>query len=40
MPLEEAKGQIEQYLTEQNRHVETEAFVTTLKAKAKIDILM
>jgi peptidyl-prolyl cis-trans isomerase C len=40
VPLEEAKPQIEQYLTGQNRQVQTEAFVNTLKAKAKIDILM
>jgi peptidyl-prolyl cis-trans isomerase C len=40
VPLEEAKGQIEQYLTDQNRQAQTEAFVNTLKAKAKIDILM
>jgi peptidyl-prolyl cis-trans isomerase C len=40
VPLEEAKPQIEQYLSGQNRQTETEAFVNTLKAKAKIDILM
>ena len=40
VPLEEAKGQIEQYLTDQNRQAQTEAFVNTLKAKAKIEILM
>jgi Parvulin-like peptidyl-prolyl isomerase len=40
VPLEEAKVQIEQYLTDQNRQAQTEAFVNTLKAKAKIDILM
>jgi len=40
VPLEEAKTQIEQYLTEQNRHAETELFVNALKAKAKIEILM
>ena len=40
VPIDEAKGQIEQYLTEQSRQTETEAFVSTLKAKAKIDILM
>jgi peptidyl-prolyl cis-trans isomerase C len=38
--IEEAKPQIEQYLTGQNRQAQTEAFVNTLKAKAKIDILM
>lgn len=40
VPLEEAKAQIEQYLTGQNRQAQTEAFVNSLKAKAKIDILM
>jgi len=40
VPLEEAKPQIEQYLTEQNRHTETETFVQALKAKAKIEILI
>jgi peptidyl-prolyl cis-trans isomerase C len=40
VPLDEAKPQIEQYLTEQNRHAETELFVNGLKAKAKIEVLM
>lgn len=40
VPLEEAKPQIEQYLTDQNRHAETQLFVNALKAKAKIEILM
>ena len=40
VPLEEAKEKIEQYLTDQNRQAQTEAFVNTLKAKAKIEILM
>jgi peptidyl-prolyl cis-trans isomerase C len=40
VPLDEAKGQIEQYLSQQNRQAETEAFVNTLKTKAKIDILI
>jgi len=40
VPLEEAKPQIEEYLTGQSRQTETQSFVTTLKAKAKIDILM
>lgn len=40
VPLDEAKGQIEQYLTQQNRHAQTELFVTALKAKAKIEILI
>jgi peptidyl-prolyl cis-trans isomerase C len=40
VPLDEAKPQIEQYLSEQNRHAQTELFVNALKAKAKIEILM
>lgn len=40
VPLDEAKPQIEQYLTEQNRHAQTESFVNALKAKAKIEILI
>jgi peptidyl-prolyl cis-trans isomerase C len=40
VPLDEAKGQIEQYLGQQSRQSETEAFVNTLKAKAKIEILI
>ena len=40
VPLDEAKQQIEQYLTEQNRHAQTELFVNGLKAKAKIEILI
>jgi len=40
VPLEEAKPQIEQYLGQQSRQEQTEAFVNTLKAKAKIEILM
>jgi len=40
VPLEEAKGQIEQYLQQQNRQTETQAFVNALKAKAKIEILI
>ena len=40
VPLDEAKSQIEQYLTEQNRHAQTEMFVQTLKTKAKIEILI
>ena len=40
VPLDEAKGQIEQYLGQQSRQAETEAFVNTLKAKAKIEILI
>jgi peptidyl-prolyl cis-trans isomerase C len=40
VPLEEAKQQIEEYLTQQNRHAETELFVNALKAKSKIEILI
>ena len=40
VPLDEAKGQIEQYLSQQSRQAETQAFVNTLKAKAKIEILI
>ena len=40
VPLEEAKPQIEQFLTSQNRQTQAQAFVTSLKAKAKIDIRM
>ena len=40
VPLEEAKGQIEEFLTQQNRHAETELFVNALRAKAKIEILI
>jgi peptidyl-prolyl cis-trans isomerase C len=40
VPLEEAKQQIEQFLTQQNRHAQTELFVNALKAKAKIEILI
>ncbi|PYR64041.1 MAG: peptidylprolyl isomerase [Acidobacteria bacterium] len=40
VPLEEAKGQIEQYLQQQNRQTETQAFVNALKTKAKIEILI
>jgi peptidyl-prolyl cis-trans isomerase C len=40
VPLEEAKTQIEDYLTQQNRHAQTELFVNALRAKAKIEILI
>ena len=40
IPIDEAKPQIEQYLGQQNRQEQTEAFVSTLKAKAKIEILI
>jgi peptidyl-prolyl cis-trans isomerase C len=38
VPIEEAKTQIEQFLQEQSREKETEAFVNGLKAKSKVDI--
>jgi peptidyl-prolyl cis-trans isomerase C len=40
VPLEEAKTQIEEFLTQQNRHAQTELFVNALRAKAKIEILI
>ena len=40
VPLEEAKPKIEQFLSGQNRQAQTAALVTTLKAKAKIEILI
>ncbi len=40
VPLDEAKEKIEQYLQQQSRQAETQAFVNTLKAKAKIEILI
>jgi peptidyl-prolyl cis-trans isomerase C len=40
VPLEEAKTQIEQYLSQQNRQAQTQLFVDALKAKAKIEILI
>ena len=40
VPLDEAKKQIEEYLTQQNRHAQTEVFVQALKARAKIEVLI
>jgi peptidyl-prolyl cis-trans isomerase C len=40
VPLDEAKEKIEQYLQQQSRQTETQAFVNTLKSKAKIEILI
>jgi peptidyl-prolyl cis-trans isomerase C len=40
VPLDEAKGQIEEYLTQQNRHAQTELFVQALRMKAKIEVLI
>jgi peptidyl-prolyl cis-trans isomerase C len=40
IPLEEVKPQVEQYLQQMNRQQQTEAFVNTLKAKGKIEVLI
>jgi peptidyl-prolyl cis-trans isomerase C len=40
IPLEEVKPQVEQYLQQLNRTEQTEAFVNSLKAKGKIEILI
>jgi len=40
VPLEEAKPKIDEFLSSQNRQTQTQAFVSTLKAKAKIEILI
>ena len=40
VPLDEAKGKIEEYLTQQNRHAQTELFVQALRMKAKIEVLI
>ena len=40
VPLDEAKKQIEEYLTQQNRHAQTEVFVQALRAKAKVEVLI
>ena len=40
VPLEEAKPKIDEFLSGQNRQTQTQAFVSTLKAKAKIEILI
>jgi len=40
VPLEEAKPNIDKFLSGQNRQTQTQAFVSTLKSKAKIEILM
>jgi peptidyl-prolyl cis-trans isomerase C len=40
VPLEEVRPQLEQYLERQNREQQTDAFVTDLKAKGKIEILI
>ena len=40
IPLEEAKPQIEQFLQNQQRQQKTEAFINSLKAKGKVEILI
>jgi peptidyl-prolyl cis-trans isomerase C len=40
VPLEEAKPQIEQFLQNQQRQQKTEAFINSLKAKGKVEILI
>jgi peptidyl-prolyl cis-trans isomerase C len=40
IPLEEVKPQVEQYLQQMNRQEQTEAFVSSLRAKGKIEVLI
>jgi peptidyl-prolyl cis-trans isomerase C len=40
VPLEEVRPQLEQYLQNQNKESETEAFVKSLRAKGKVEILV
>jgi peptidyl-prolyl cis-trans isomerase C len=40
VPLDEVRTQVEQYLQGQNRERETQVFITALKAKGKIEILI
>jgi peptidyl-prolyl cis-trans isomerase C len=40
VPLDEVKAQVEEYLLNQNRREQTEAFVTGLKAKGKIELFI
>ena len=40
VPLEEVKPQIEQFLQNQQRQEKTEAFINTLKAKGKVEVLI
>jgi peptidyl-prolyl cis-trans isomerase C len=40
VPLEEARPQIEQFLQNQQRQQKTEAFINSLKAKSKVEILI
>ena len=40
VPLEEVRPRVEQYLQNQNRETETDAFVKSLRAKGKVEILI
>jgi peptidyl-prolyl cis-trans isomerase C len=40
VPLQEVKPQVQEFLTQQQMQQKTEAYVTKLKAKAKIEVLM
>ncbi len=40
LPLDEVRGELVQFLEQQNRQQQTETFVGSLKSKSKIDILM
>ncbi len=40
VPLDEARPRIQQYLEDQNRQKETEAFVNALRAKGKVEIFI
>jgi len=40
VPLQEVKPQVQEFLTQQQLQRKTEAFLTKLKAKARIDVLM
>jgi peptidyl-prolyl cis-trans isomerase C len=40
IPLDEVRTQVEQFLLNQNRQQQTEAFVTSLKAKGKVELFI
>lgn len=40
IPLEEVRGRIEEYLKDQNRERQTQAFIEALRAKATVEILI
>jgi peptidyl-prolyl cis-trans isomerase C len=40
VPLEEVRTKVEEFLQNQNRQQQTEAFVNTLKAKGKVEVLI